>query len=1027
MENNDNDLIQRILDGDQQAFSALVRKYQKPVHALAWRIIGDFHIAEEITQDVFLIVYKQLPTLKNPNSFAGWVYVVTSRHCIAWLKKKRIPMKSMDAMPPEELEELAYAQYHSEQLKEIANERRCEVVRRLLQKLPESERTVVTLHYLGEMACEDISKFLGVSTNTVKSRLHRARKRLKKEERMIRETLGNFQLSTNFTDNIIREIAHIKPVKPTGGKPHVPWTIAVSTAALVILLMGSGTQSLVRFQQPFNLDAASETTIEIVDTSSIQTSKQKLSLRNQLGNTNTPTKNNGNGDLGTDAFQVSADKSKQSDTSLIKSRWITTEGPEGTSGGRVGLFATSEKALYAVAARGIYRLTEDENAWKLICESTPMRQFQMPMAEQEDTLYVVTPDELLTSTDEGKTWDSIGPRPKGRAFELLITDEAFYLVFEKDMFRSDDGGKNWVSIMQDLHTTVARKDDASNISISDSVVLDNRVFVGTNQGLYRFATGTWEKLPVPVQRFDASRGYWYTTSMDKCINSLIATENLLYVIAGTDPTLLSEHFERSRELGSSTQMKMELPRIFRSTDFGDSWINISLSEDKSWIWLPAADDNSPLRLFSGIQLVAFGETLGVMGNDLLMRSNDGGDTWTNQDPGDYHLMSQSIFPAVALDENIFYTSDITGIARSTDAGASWSPFIKGMVNSHVLSLISLEETLYALIPGEVLKSTDQGKSWIPIDATKGRIEFDPNWKEKRHPTSHLLTQQAQIVKTGSLLYIGINITRNIQLFHLPAGSDRLVFIKEMPGLGLGGVSVPAEWLKRFEEAKKKNADLSELLRQINADIPEPVSVEEELTSGGFTVTDETVFMEYGRKLLRWRRGEAQWFNTGIVDTTERAPGADTSIGFAIAASGDIVYAGKRDGSLFQSLDNGKSWQNITANLPISFAYFKEIVFAGPTVYIVTDQGVMNSHDGINWNVLPDIEGNRILITRIAVDGDKVYGVSNQGVYRIDSEANTWIQISSEIPYKITALAVDGEMVYIGTRHRGVLRLQLGKL
>lgn len=1024
MKNDDANLIQRILNGDEDAFSALVQKYQKPVHALAWRIIGDFHIAEEITQDVFLIVYKQLATLKNSNSFSGWVYVVTTRHCIAWLKKKRIPMKSLDTMPPEELEELAYVQYHSEQQQEIASERQREVVKRLLQKLPESERTVVTLHYLGEMACEDISKFLGVSPNTVKSRLHRARNRLKKEEHMIRETLGNFQLSTNFTDNIIRKMADIKPAKPTGGKSRVPWGVAASTAALVIFLIGSGTQSLVRYQQPFNLDAASETTIEIVEPPFIQASKQKLSLRNQFGNTNIPTKNDGNGDPGTDSFQTAAEKPEQSDTSLIKSRWIPTGGPEGTSGGRVGLFATAEKVLYAVAARGIYRLTEDANAWKLICESTPTRQFQMPMAEQGDTLYVVTPDELLSSTDRGITWDTVGPRPKGRAFELLITDEAFYLIFEKDMFRSDDNGRNWVSIMLGLHTTVARKDDASNISISDCVVLDNTVIVGTNQGLYRFTSGTWEKIPVPLHRLGDSPGSWYITSWDKCINSLIVTENLLYVIAGIDPTVLSGHFEGSRELGSSTQVEMGLPRIFRSDDFGVSWVNISPSEDKSWIRLPATDDNSPLRLFSGLQLVAFGETLVVMGDKLLMHSDDGGDTWTNQDPGDYYSMSQSIFPTVALDEYNFYTSDVTGIARSTDAGASWSPFIKGMGDSHVLSLIALEETLYALIPGEIVKSTDQGESWTPIDAKKGRSNLDRGGTDKRPPTLFSLSQQVQIAKSGSLLYASLDITRNVQLFHLSAGSDRLVFLKTLPG---GEVTVPAEWHKRFEEAKKKNADLRELLREINADISDSVSLEEELTSGGFTVNNETVFIEFGRKLYRWRQGEAELFNTGIVDTTERAPGADTSIGFKLAASGDIVYAGKRDGSLLQSLDNGESWQDITDNLPLTFAYFKEIVFAGPTVYIVTDQGAMNSHDGINWNVLTDTESNRILITRIAVDDDKVYSVSNQGVYRIDSEANTWIQISPEVPYKITALAVDGKMVYIGTRHRGVLRLQLDKL
>ena len=58
-------LIHRILSGDDAAFTALVRKYQKSVHALAWRKIGDFHYAEEVTQDIFLQVYNKLSTLKR--------------------------------------------------------------------------------------------------------------------------------------------------------------------------------------------------------------------------------------------------------------------------------------------------------------------------------------------------------------------------------------------------------------------------------------------------------------------------------------------------------------------------------------------------------------------------------------------------------------------------------------------------------------------------------------------------------------------------------------------------------------------------------------------------------------------------------------------------------------------------------------------------------------------------------------------------------------------------------------------------
>ena len=79
---DDVQLIQSILSGDDAAFNVLVEKYQKSVHALVWRKIGDFHYAEEITQDTFIQVYKKLSTLRNPNQFAGWLYVITNRLCI---------------------------------------------------------------------------------------------------------------------------------------------------------------------------------------------------------------------------------------------------------------------------------------------------------------------------------------------------------------------------------------------------------------------------------------------------------------------------------------------------------------------------------------------------------------------------------------------------------------------------------------------------------------------------------------------------------------------------------------------------------------------------------------------------------------------------------------------------------------------------------------------------------------------------------------------------------------------------------
>ena len=399
---------------------------------------------------------------------------------------------------------------------------------------------------------------------------------MKQEEQMVREVLGHFQFPTRLTENILQEIAHIKPTAPIGSKPWIPWTIAASTALLVTLLMGSGAQHLARLQQPYNLDAASEMTVELVDAPAVLDSRRKPSVRNQFGNSDAPGKNDGNAALEKKTSQIVADPSKRKERPVRKSKWVLTGGPEGTSGGRVGLFATSKKTLYAVATRGIYRLTEAATAWTLICESSPTHQFQMPMAESRDALYILTPDELLASTDEGKTWDSLGSRPEGHAFELLVTDEAFYLVFETGMFRSNDAGRSWIPMIQDLYADITRRNESPDISISDAAALDNVVFVGTNRGLYRITTENWEKLPFYGPEF---------------INSLIVTENKLYVIAGSDLTRHADSLNESLALDHSVQVLTFPPRIFRSTDLGDTWVDISPIEGKGtggrmWMELP---------------------------------------------------------------------------------------------------------------------------------------------------------------------------------------------------------------------------------------------------------------------------------------------------------------------------------------------------------------------------------------------------------------------------------------------------------
>ena len=953
MQTNDVNLIRQVLDGDQGAFTTLVNKYQKSVHALVWRKIGDFHIAEEITQDVFLKVYKRLSTLKRPELFPGWLYVIATRDCVSWLRKKELPTKSLDAMSTAELEEVCYVHYEADRGETAAIEHRRELVKRLLQKLPESERTVVTLYYLAEMKSEEISRFLGVSSNTVRSRLRRARERLKDQEHLLHTFSGVFRLPPTLTENIVQEIARIKPTPPSVSKPWIPWGLSFSATFLVILMMGVGPRALSRFQQPYSLDAASEMTIELVDAPVVQALERKSDRLTQFGRADALGQNGGSG-FQRESFLIAAAQADESDLPAAKPQWVQTKGPGGVSS--AGLFLASDRTLYAIAKTGLYRLTETADAWTLVSASGPNRKFNRVMAERDGNLYLLTPNELLVSTDEGKTWNSLGARPEGRAIALAITDTAMYLVLQTEVFRSEDVGNQWHPIGKDLRADNLPEAGNPNFQIWDALAIDNILFVGTRHGLFRF-TDDWEKLPIPVPHG---------------IFSLANTEDRLYVGTIASPP----HGPHAA--------------VFYSTDLGDFWIDIT----------PNTHEH-PVKIITSVKVVPVGDMIVLKGSSGVLISDDGGETWTDPKPGPHTF---GAFPIVALDQSTFYITNSDGIIRSTDGGASWHPFMARMVNSHVPSLVTVGNVLYALTSEETLKSADGGESWESVDLNTNE-------------NASLEAETAKVVTTNGALYASNSELDGVTLFRL---SDT------------GGVFLPVEGVPDFEEdtlhkewrdkrmaARRNGEDVNKVQAQWEAD--QHRVFEEWSTNGTFTVADDTVFMEYRHRLYRWRRGETAWYNTGLEDIEGISP--IDGKGFTLAVSGNTVYAGKREGELFLSEDSGDTWHDITEKLAFPFGYFKEILFAGSTVYVSTDMGVIHSRDGETWHVLTGIDGKRLIMDRIAVDGPTAYGVSDSGVYQLDTQTRAWKQIASELPHRATAFAIDGDTFYIGTKQNGVFRFQ----
>ena len=232
-------LVEAVLAGDDLAFNILFHKYKKRVHTLVSQKIDNYHDAEEITSATFCRAYEKLSTLKNSSQFPHWLYQIANRCSLNWLRKHKPaePLQSLDTTQMAEVEKSDYARYVSEQCETEATEHQREVVKKLLEKLSETEQTVITLFYLDDMTTKEMSEFLGVSEETIRVRLHRARKRLQEDhEILIQEFLGGVQIPASIKQNIMRQVAEMKPTSSPKIEPFLPWTV-LGTALVVTLLL----------------------------------------------------------------------------------------------------------------------------------------------------------------------------------------------------------------------------------------------------------------------------------------------------------------------------------------------------------------------------------------------------------------------------------------------------------------------------------------------------------------------------------------------------------------------------------------------------------------------------------------------------------------------------------------------------------------------------------------------------------------------------------------------------------------------
>ena len=977
MKNDDAELIQRTLEGDQHAFAQLVEKYQEQVHTLAWQKIGDFHIAQEITQDVFITAYQKFSTLTHYRQFAGWLYVVTNRKCIAWHRKKKLETQSIDDTDPAELEETYYSEHIAQQREEAAKEKRRNIVHKLLGKLQESDRTVMSLYYLAEMSCEEIGRFLGVSPNTVRSRLHRARNRLKKEEAMIQENLSSFQLPTQLTENIMKGISQLKSTTPSGSKPLVPLAISAASAIIVFLLIGYGAQNLIRFQKPYSIEATSETTVELVDTRIVFESPVKPAINNQISRSDVLSNNEGSGQK-SNASLFAAAQSDDADSSKFKGKWKQTNGPYG--GKILTLYETTNDVLLAgTDGAGVFRSTDHGNSWTPVntgLYNEPGGRYLKvsAIAEKGDKIYIGTREALYFSTDIGNTWQPVSAiQSPGKISGIVILDDHIYVsTLHEGVWQSKDGN-SWAQINDGLGTTfhgmllendprrmllenALRQQIPNPIDVKPMLTVmyvfslsshGSMLVASTGKGLFR-RTGN-EDAWTPIN----STVVEYSDGVESENNSKVKPESNPSPKQDSSYDLNVESLASMKHLLFLSGSIGKKSGIFRSNDVGDTWTLITPEKVKE-----ESDD---------VQTIAVkGERLYVGTSDgLIYLSEDMGDSWISINDG---AMNGDVSTLLPINDNTAFigTSD-NGVFRTTDAGDSWVECNTGIINTDVSKLEVIGDKLYTVVGSKIVYSADGGDTWLPIN--------DPLNLGK-------CGVQTFCVSDGEL-YIGAYF-----------GDDK--FIPSHSG-GEGD---------SVYRLNRENNTLVELFTDMDM-----------FGIQSMDVVDNTFYIG------TWSNGVFQWDQKMGLTKLGLEQHHDISV---LSTNSESVIAVTGDNEIYRFKET--SWEPIHI-ADMNDDNLSDLKWVGSTLYATSwENGVFRSKDGGDtWTSINDGLDDTT-VTSIGTDGTEVYVSTFPNVINVFQwieEKQHWNLIGS-VPKQVSSLAVVDGFLYAGTYGSGVYKIPIEK-
>ncbi len=168
----DEELVARSMDGDADSFNQLIKRWERPIYALAYRTLGREDDARDVCQETFLRAYRAINGFKGQAKFSSWLYRIALNLCRDWMRRQR---RQPTVQPPEDVDiaDLAAERGPSESIETLVGRRQLgRAVAAAMARLPEEQRTAIVLKEYHGLTFQEIAEMQGVPLSTVKTRLY---------------------------------------------------------------------------------------------------------------------------------------------------------------------------------------------------------------------------------------------------------------------------------------------------------------------------------------------------------------------------------------------------------------------------------------------------------------------------------------------------------------------------------------------------------------------------------------------------------------------------------------------------------------------------------------------------------------------------------------------------------------------------------------------------------------------------------------------------------------------------------------